>query len=453
MQRRMISLLVVLLCCAVFGCWPREEPREHSPVTYTLDEPAQELIIQAITRARQQGKIDREFRGLYVPEKLLPWEPYVLALSTESKVPSILLLDAPWVPRYGVNNWLYALEQNEVLTQRKLVQQMGDPLGSQVRRAFSVLLPGQPEKQLVALPTEIRGNILFFRQDLLRRYRLDPPRTWDELKAICRRIMPQERSLKYGLIFHPKENFLNDFLPILWGYNGQVVDDKDRLILQEENNRAACLAALTELKSMQGAIIPAAKDLGQFESYEKGLVRQAFFRGEALFMINWDTRLHELKALMQKEKPSPGYLTDMNQIGVAPIPCKAGHANRYATIGSFGWAINRFAAVASAKVVENAKVFINFLADDRYQVEAAEKIGRVPISRSAREQVKNAEVWKICRDAFAASDLRFRSRPYKQRIYGILEKYLSEALYDKRSPAEAIELAVTELKDFYAPGQ
>ena len=54
----------------------------------------------------------------------------------------------------------------------------------------------------MAVPTNIRGNVLFYRRDLLERYHLAPPRTWEELKAICGKILPQEKPLKHGLILH-----------------------------------------------------------------------------------------------------------------------------------------------------------------------------------------------------------------------------------------------------------
>ena len=137
-------------------------------------------------------------------------------LSTESKIPTVLLLDAPWVQRYGVAGWLYELERTEVFNQSELVPAVAE--------AFSVSLTritGQKGKELVAVPTYIKGNILFYRRDILKRYNLTPPRTWDELKAICRKVLPQEKSLQYGLLIHAT-NTLNDFYPILWGFGGRV---------------------------------------------------------------------------------------------------------------------------------------------------------------------------------------------------------------------------------------
>jgi ABC-type glycerol-3-phosphate transport system substrate-binding protein len=376
---------------------------------------------------------------------LLPWEPYVLALATESKIPAIISLDAPWVQRYGMDGWLYELERTKVFSRNEV----GD-LTSSVVAAFSVPLPrimGPPVKELVAVPTYIKGNILFYRQDLLQRYQFKaPPRNWDELKAMCRKILPQERSLKFGLIFHPS-NFLNDFLPMLWGYGGEVVDANDRLVLHQDKNRAACLAALTDLKGMQGTLVPASKDLAQFASTETDALRQAFFQGEVLFMINWDTRLHDLgKMIGQDAKKTPGSLTNLAQIGVAPIPCQSGQPRRYSTIGSPGWAINRF-AVTSTKVIAAAQKFISVVADKQFQVLSAEKLGRVPARRSALKEVTNKEVLKVYNNVFALADMELKTRPFNRLINNTLEKYFSEVINGRRSPEDAVQTAITELKN------
>lgn len=454
LTNKTIVFLFAYFLLSALGCSSNPpEVQSQNPVTFTLDPDTRMVITQLAQKTKLSAytNFDQNFRGLFVPPSLLPWEPYVLALATESKIPAIISLDAPWVQRYGLDGWLYELERTHVVTK----DEMAD-LNPSVVAAFSVPLPrimGPPVKELVAVPTYIKGNILFYRHDLLQRYQFkSPPRTWDELKAMCRKIMPQERSLKYGLIFHPK-NFLNDLLPILWGYNCEIVDAADRLVLHRDKNRAACLAALTDLKAMQGSIAPAPKDLAQFEATEQTPLRQAFFRGEVLFMINWDTRLNDLRELINQDaKKTPGALKDIDQIGVAPIPCQSGQPTRYSNIGSYGWAINRF-AVTSTKVIDAAREFFSLVADKKFQVMAAEKLGKVPARRSALNEVTNKEVLKVYHSAYAAADMQLKTRPFNRLINTTLEKNFTEVIYGRRSPGDAVQTAVVELKTFCAPGK
>jgi ABC-type glycerol-3-phosphate transport system substrate-binding protein len=162
-------------------------------------------------------------------------------------------------------------------------------------------------------------------------------------------------------------------------------------------------------------------------------------------MINWNTRIHDLQELILKgAATSPGRLTDILQVGVAPIPCQAGHAQRYSNIGSFAWGVNRF-AVTSPAVIRNAKRFISLVADERFQLQAAETLGQVPALKSALAKVVNREVLRVYHDAFAAPDMVLQPRPHSRRINNTLEKYLLEAVYGRRKPQEAVATAVREL--------
>jgi multiple sugar transport system substrate-binding protein len=379
---------------------------------------------------------DRNFKGLLVPESLLPYEPFVLGLSTESKIPTVLLLDAPWVQRYGVAGWLYELERTRVFNKSELVPAVAE--------AFSVSLTritGQKGKELVAVPTYIKGNILFYRADILKRYNLTPPRTWDELRAICRKVLPQEKSLQYGLVIHAT-NALNDFYPILWGFGGRVNNDDGEFVLPQKPNADAFVAGLKDLVSMQGSIMPGPAELKKFES--GGSLRQAFYQGQALFMINWNTRMKDLHDLIATQQGPPGRLTNIRQAGVVPIPAQAGQPRRFANLGSFGWAINRF-SVTNPEIIKQCQRFIQLVADEQFQLLAAETLGQVPSLLSALEKVANQEVLQVYHDAFAQKDMVIRPRPHSRRINNVLEKYLHEALFGRMTPEAALTGAIQEL--------
>lgn len=435
---RLTRLVWALVLLPLLGCGPSSDASPPRTITYTFDAPTQELIRLLAQKAQSSvyKDFDRSFRGVLVPESLLPYEPFVLGLSTESKIPTVLLLDAPWVQRYGVVGWLYELERTKVFDRTELVPAVAE--------AFSVSLThitGRPGKQLVAVPTYIKGNILFYRRDILKRYDLAPPRTWEDLRAICRKVLPQEKSLKYGLLIHTT-NTLNDFYPILWGFGGRVIDDAGTFVLPQKTNADAFVAALKALIAMQGTMMPGPAALKQFDPV--GSLRQAFFQGQTLFMINWNTRMKDLSDLIAKGQ-SPGSLTSIGQVGVAPIPAQPGHPQRYSNIGSFGWAVNRF-SVTDPEVIEYGKKFIEVVADEQFQLLAAETMGQVPSLVRALEKVTNKEVLQVYQDTFAQKDMAMRPRPHSRRINNVLEKVIDEALYGRQTPEAALAWALAELK-------
>jgi ABC-type glycerol-3-phosphate transport system substrate-binding protein len=429
-----------VLLMQLLGCGPSPDISPPRAITYTFDAPTRELI--RLLAQKSQSSVyqdfDRKFKGILVPESLLPYEPFVLGLSTESKIPTVLLLDAPWVQRYGVAGWLYELERTKVFDRSELAPSVAD--------AFSVSLAhitGHQGKQLVAVPTYIKGNILFYRQDILKRYNLPPPRTWDDLRAICRKVLPQEKSLKYGLLIHTT-NTLNDFYPILWGFGGRVINEDSQFVLPEKPNADAFVAALKALIAMQGSIMPGPAALKQFDP--GGSLRQAFFQGQILFMINWSTRMKDLGDLMAKgPNQPPGSLTSFSQVGVAPIPAQAGHQHRYSNIGSFGWSVNR-ESVNDPAVIEHVKQFIGVVADEQFQLLAAETMGQVPSLKRALKKVTNKEVLQVYNDTFDQKDMILRPRPHSRRINNVLEKVLDEVLYGRQTPEAALAWAIAELK-------
>ncbi|OPX20547.1 MAG: hypothetical protein BZ151_03375 [Desulfobacca sp. 4484_104] len=434
----MFRLFLLIVFC-VIGCETPTDIGSRKTIIYTFDGLTQDLIRQLARTDPLYQNFDRRFKGLFVPGRLLEYEPFVLALSTASKIPTVLLLDAPWVHRYAKSGWLYELERTGIYSKEALVPA--------VAQAFSVPVPqsnGQLVEELMAVPTSIKGNILFYRQDLLKRYHLAPPRNWTELKAVCRKILPQEPGLKYGLIFHVT-NFNNDFYPILWGFGGDILNRRGQLVLHEPEILNAGIAALREICAMSGSLTPSVEDLKNFEAPQS--LRRAFYQGKTLFMINWNTRMQDLKEMIRHgDKVGPGTLTDLSQIGVAPIPCQSGHSNRYSNVGSFGWGINQF-AITNPEIRETAARFIQLVAAEPVQVLAAKNKGQIPALAGALEKVKGTDVWQVYQQIFASEEVRLRPRPQSRLVNNILEEHLFEALYGQSSPEAALTAASVELKE------
>ena len=85
---------------------------------------------------------------------------------------------------------------------------------------------------------------------------------------------------------------------------------------------------MREIVGMQGSLAPGPGALKNFEG--SATLRQAFLRGEALFMINWNTRLHDLKTLLASpEWQNKAAINSLSQVGVGPIPSQSGRPKKY----------------------------------------------------------------------------------------------------------------------------
>jgi ABC-type glycerol-3-phosphate transport system substrate-binding protein len=440
-------LTVLLVSCLLWGLGcVAQEPPPVSEITYTFDKDFQDLItiLAKKSKANPYKDFDKNFSGLYVPKSLFTQEPFVLGLSTESRIPAILLLTAKWVKRYGESGWLHEMEGP-----RSQIKFNRDDLMPEVAQAFTVAPPDSASrkgKMLMAVPTGICGNVLFYRQDLLKRYHLKPPRNWDELKAICRKILPQEKQVKYGLLLQPTR-FIDDFYTIFWGFGG-IVMDENRFVLGQVQNQAAFIAALREILSMQGTILPTAKEMKPFESEEA--LQQSFLKGEALFVIHLNYFTRDLvDVLRQTKSKKPGGITNIrDQVGGVPIPSPAGQTRHYTNLDSLGWAVNHFAATAwnALQVMDGVKKFLKLLVNDQYQLQAAETWGEVPSLRSALKKLQDKEVLEVYNNVFAAPNMVIRVPSSSREFNNTMEKQLLAVLYGQQTPEAALLVVLQEMK-------
>jgi len=154
-----------------------------------------------------------------------------------------------------------------------------------------VLAAGTVKGKLVFLPLYIQWLRLYVRKDLLDKYNLDIPKTWDDLENCSRVIMRGEASNRakdsplWGLVFlgQPYECMtcvaLSMMASLPEGFN--VFDEKGKLRLNSRGNIAAW-ERLHNWLAGEKPIVPKST-----LAYVQETARQMFQRGDAVFMINW----------------------------------------------------------------------------------------------------------------------------------------------------------------------
>ena len=185
--------------------------------------------------------------------------------------------------------------------------------------------------KLVAMPRHAYVGVLLYRTDLLQQYGYrDPPKTWDALEVMARRIQDGERA---------KGN--KDFWGFVWqgaagedltcdGLEWQIGDGGGRIIEDDKTvsvNNPQTIRAWKRASRWVGSISPPG-----VTAYAKWDTENAWASGKAAFLRGWASDY----SLVNLHKP-PG---DTKQYGVTSVP--GGKEGRAGTLGGNGLAISRF---------------------------------------------------------------------------------------------------------------
>jgi trehalose/maltose transport system substrate-binding protein len=140
--------------------------------------------------------------------------------------------------------------------------------------------------KLVSIPLYTDAGILYYRTDLLEKYGYqEPPKTWEELAAMAKKIQDGERAAGkpdfQGFVFEGKasESLTCNALEWIYSYGGGSVIESDKKVTINNPN---AIRALNAAQSWVGTISPAG-----VTTYDEEGARNVWQAGNAAFMRNW----------------------------------------------------------------------------------------------------------------------------------------------------------------------
>lgn len=192
--------------------------------------------------------------------------------------------------------------------------------------------------RLVSFPWFAGGGMLYSRTDLLEKYGLEIPQTWDELAAAAKTIQDGERGEGnanfWGFVFQgsPYEGLTCDALEWQVSYGGGRILSPEGVI---EVNDPATVEIFDKVASWVGDFVP--PDVLTYTEEESRSVWQA---GNAAFMRNWAYAytLGQADDAVIKDK-----------FTVTPLPGKEAGMTA-ATLGGWGIAVSKYSANPEAAV-------------------------------------------------------------------------------------------------------
>ena len=139
--------------------------------------------------------------------------------------------------------------------------------------------------KLVALPAFTDAPALYYRKDLLEKYKQAVPKTWDEMAAVAKVVQDGERAAGnkdiWGFVFQGNayEGLTCDALEWLKSSGGGQIIEADGSI---SVNNAKAAAAIDRVKGWVGTISPPG-----VLAYQEEESRGIWQTGNAVFMRNW----------------------------------------------------------------------------------------------------------------------------------------------------------------------
>ncbi len=211
-----------------------------------------------------------------------------------------------------------------------------EPLDAYVGKPADAMKPFLPvyatsnvvDGKVAAMPAFADAMFMYYRKDLLDKYKLAEPKTWDELAAAASKIQKGENNPNLqGLSIQgaPIEGAVCTFLLPYWGQGKDFNDAAGKMTLDKP---AATKGLSTWLSMVDQGVIK--KNVAEVKTPD---TVNEFKAGQVVFAINWGFAWDRFK----DDKDS----TVQGKVGVMPLPAMAG--GKSATcVGGWQWAVSAF---------------------------------------------------------------------------------------------------------------
>ncbi|MBW1953467.1 MAG: ABC transporter substrate-binding protein [Deltaproteobacteria bacterium] len=404
------TLRCLLLLLIVSGCRPSSE----AVILRFMDRPdvggAWEYLIQSFEQQHPGYRVNL----IEGPNNTDTRESlYAMALLAQDPTYDLIFLDVTWLAKFAQAGWLLPLDD------------WVDP------GILADLFPGDLKAskfqgRLYRLPLRTDAGVLYGRTDLLSQAHLPPPQTFNQLTQAARQLMQPPR--RWGYVFQGMqyEGLVVNFLEVLRGWGGELLDSRGWVVLDQP-------AAVAALRWMRDLLTPPAVAPPGVTTYQEEEARAMFQKGRSVFMRNWP---YAVKLMNSPSSPVAG------KFGLYALP-HGPRGQSTPTLGGWGFGISVY-----SRHPEAAYAFIRHCLEGKNQKRLHQLTGLLPARVSVYddpELLRTSPYLKVMRTILAQARPR-PVHPLYARISDILQVRLSAALIGQLSPEAAIKTAAQEIR-------
>jgi len=326
----------------------------------------------------------------------------------------VFFMDVIWPPEFANAGWVMDLTHN--FTRQKQARFLPGPVAANTYRG-----------KIYGVPCYLAAGLFYYRNDLLRKYGLHPPRTWNEMLSQGYVILKGENDLGLNIYsgqFKQYEGLVCNMMEFIWSNGGAVVDS------QTGKPALATPPAVNAVSFVRDKIIGKAAPRGVI-NYEEPESLDLFIQGKAVFHRNWPY------AWSIANNPKRSRVA--GKVGVGSLPAFSGHTS-VSALGGWQFGINRW-----SRYQKEAWRFVQFMTSHQTQKILALGAGLAPTRTSVYQDPEVQEKMPHLK-AFLPAFERARPRlpsPVYPMISQELQRFFSHAIVKKKSDVRALAKAAS----------
>ncbi|MGD8228245.1 MAG: ABC transporter substrate-binding protein [Desulfobacteraceae bacterium] len=316
----------------------------------------------------------------------------------------VFFMDVIWPPEFANAGWVMDLTSR--FREQEQDKFLSGPIAANTYRG-----------KIYGVPCFLGAGLFYYRKDLLQKYDLEPPRTWQKMIKHGEFILERENDPGlhvYSAQFKQYEGLVCDMLEFIWSNGGGVVNSESGYPILDDP------PVLEAIAFVRDEIIGKAAPRGVI-NYEEPESLDLFIQGKAIFHRNWPY------AWSIANNPHRSKIA--GKIGVGSLPAFRGHVSA-STLGGWQFGINRL-----SRCPEEAWRFIQFMTSHQSQRTLALKASLAPTRRSVYQDSAVLERMPHLK-AFLPAFERAKPRPLSP-VYPMisqeLQRFFSHSIVDKES--------------------
>lgn len=329
----------------------------------------------------------------------------ILAFNSRT-APDVLELGSDWIAQFSSAEVLEPLSPIEFETQKYF--------------EYS-LQPGKFKNQLYAIPWILGTRVLFCNLDLMEKSGIkSPPKTLYELLDFSRKINDDGFGFGFGANGTDPHRLYKKILPLIWTFGGEIVDSNGNIKI---DNPETIKAFEFYFQLSRSGIIETQKQIDLL-----------FVQSKVAFCFSGEWLLDMITQANSQLKFTTSLLPGLNgSVGIS-------------FAGGEYLAINK-----NTKQKELAKKLVKFLLLEKNVVKLCKEIPSAGFPADTNA-IKNTEIYKTHHKRVFAEQLKFsKMTPVHPRwieIETVIEKALTEVIYQKKSAVQSIKDAQKEIDIF-----